>query len=160
MTLTPIHARLGDMAGDWEGRTTTWFGGDAPPDDSPWRVSIEPVVSGAFIYQSHEGHIGDRAFSGHVIYGYDAYRRVMTAVWVDSFHLGDAMLLSEGPIPGDPHEILNVVGAYVDRPSGQQWRWRTVVRMPDSSHLHIRAFNIAPDGREQPALETLLRRVV
>lgn len=159
MKLTPTHHRLAEMAGEWEGRARTWFDPAAPPDESPWRVSIEPLVGGAFLQQSHEGHIRGQAFTGQILYGYDSYRQKITAVWVDSFHMGDALMLSEGEVPEAP-ELVNVVGTYLDRGSGQTWRWRTIVRQPDLSHLHLLAFNISPDGQEDRAIDVALRRVV
>jgi hypothetical protein len=159
MKLTEVHERLGVMAGEWEGQTKTWFNPSAKPDESPWRVSVRPLLGGGFLEQTHEGRLGDRTFYGHVIYGYNSYSRRITAAWIDSFHTGDAMMISEGDVPASASDLLNVVGAYTDRDSGEIWRWRTIAQMPDSDRLILLAFDISPAGQEDRALETHLTRV-
>ena len=64
---------------------------------------------------------------------------------------------------GHPQEGLLVVrnaalGSYA-APEGPDWGWRIVIGSDGPDELHLRMYNIAPDGGVYPAVESrLLRR--
>lgn len=155
--LKPCHQRLAALVGEWEGTTKTWLDPAGEPDVSPSKARTRQILGGLFVLQEHESSIAGKPFTGFVIYGYDAPRDKFTTVWIDSFHMGSQIMLSEGD-PDESSESISVLGQYTDPGSRQVWGWRSVASLPGHDHLKLEAFNIAPDGCEQKAIETLYTR--
>ncbi len=66
--------------------------------------------------------------------------------WVDSFHNGSALMLSEGSglLRGN---AVSILGHYPGADGGPLWGWRTEVRLVDADHLTITHFNLPPGAR-------------
>jgi hypothetical protein len=156
---SPQHERLAAIVGAWEGTATTWTAPPPhPPDVSPWRLTIAPMIGGRFFEQRHWGSVGGDALEGVVIYGFDTPRGVHTATWFDSFHTGTAQLVMEGPPPPEAAALLDVRGRYFVKEIAAYWGWRTVLRTPAAGALRIEMFNIDPAGAEYHAVELVLTR--
>lgn len=155
---SPQHAQLATLVGAWEGTATTWAEPGAPPDVSPWRVTIGPMLDGLFFEQRHWGRIGAREFEGMIVYGFDRPRGLHTATWFDSFHTGTAQLVSEGPPPSDAATVLDVRGRFYVKEVDAYWGWRTVLRTPADGVLRIEMAVGEPEGTESPAVLVELSR--
>jgi hypothetical protein len=157
--LSPQHDRLAAIVGAWEGTATTWTAPHPhPPDVSPWRLTIAPMLGGRFFEQRHWGRFGGEELEGVLIYGFDTARGVHTATWFDSFHTGTAQLVMEGPPPVDALTLLDVRGRYYVKEADASWGWRMVLRTPASGALRIEMFNVDPSGTEYPAVAVVLAR--
>lgn len=150
---TPEHHALTALAGTWAGPTKTWFDPPNPPEETTTRATIEALHGGRWIRIAYEGTAMNRPHTGHMIVGYHRDAAAHELVLIDSFHTGTSIMFSTGapPAPG----VVNVLGSYA---AGEvRWGWRTVISERDGE-LTIACFNVLPDGHEEPAIETRLRR--
>lgn len=151
-----LHKQLADMAGNWKGITKTWFEPDVIADESPMTGTIKVVLDGRFILHEYEGMVQGKPFSGIAIYGYYIAEGNFQAAWVDSFHMGTGILLSEGKNTGNNFSALGHYGGTETQPA---WGWRTELEMISADKLRVTAYNITPEGQEAKATETLYERV-
>lgn len=148
------HHRLGQLAGEWEGTTKTWFEPDKLEDESPWRGTIRPTAGGRVVVYEYEGSFQGKPLSGVAILGYHLDPDRFEMAWADSFHTGTGIMFSKGANEG---RGFGVLGSY-EAPSGPPWGWRTEVQQPEADRLIITHYNITPDGQEAKAVETDYRR--
>ena len=150
---TNEHARLAPFAGAWEGAITTWFDPSTPPEESRTRASIELVLGGRFLRVQYTGTVTGKAHAGEMLLAYEKDEKRYSLAWIDSFHTGTALMVSIGD--ATPDGAISVLGSYAA--GEERWGWRTVLRAePDD--LVLEAFNVAPDGKEYPAVRTRFRR--
>lgn len=76
----------------------------------------------------------------------------VTAVWVDSWHVGDKFMICRGVTEGDG--AISVRGSY-GVSSGPDWGWRTVVGRGDDGSFRMVMYNVSPDGKEELAVEAI-----
>ncbi|MGZ5219940.1 MAG: DUF1579 domain-containing protein [Chitinophagaceae bacterium] len=155
---TGPHFQLSKLAGEWEGTTKTWFEPGKIADESPVRGSMRPILGGRFILHEYKGSFGDKPLEGIAIYGYHLELKKFQSAWIDSFHNGTAIMLSEGQ-RGDDHFSMLGGYAYVTPELEQHWGWRTEIEMINDDEVKITAFNITPGGEEAKATETLYKKV-
>ena len=153
--LTDAHRQLAAMTGDWSGTTRVWFEPGKVGDESPVRGTIRSALDDRFIVFEYTGALGGKPLAGLLLFGFHIDRNRFEAAWIDSFHCGSAIMSSTGE-PGAAD--ANVLGHY--GPPGGEWGWRTALALEASGELVITAWNIAPDGQEDLAVETRLKRVV
>lgn len=149
------HHLLGQMVGNWAGITRTWFEPGKLADESPWQASLRLELGGRFLVHQYEGTIQGKPLSGRATYGYSLERQKFQAAWVDSFHMGSAIMCAEGERTADGFWVL---GQY-DVPGGVPWGWRTVVSLRKADELVVAMYNISPEGQEDIGVETVYRRV-
>ncbi|PSK91063.1 DUF1579 domain-containing protein [Taibaiella chishuiensis] len=152
-----MHNRLAQLAGNWTVYTRTWFEPGDPADESEMTGQIKPVLDGRFMMHEYSGSLKGKAFTGVALYGYDLSSGRFQVAWVDSFHMGTGIMLSQSR-PGS--DVFDVKGSYVaGGDEAEVWGWRTELDLPDDGTLVIRAYNISPEGEESIATETVYKRV-
>ena len=82
--------------------------------------------------------------------GYQSGPAVVTAHWVDTWHVGDGVMSCQGTAETDGS--ITVLGSY-PAPPGPDWGWRIVVQPQDGTALRMVMYNITPDGDESLAVE-------
>ena len=151
-----VHKQLQSLTGTWEGATKTWFEPHVIADESPMKGTIRSILGGRFLMHEYQGSLSGEAFEGIAFYGFDVPNNKFQSAWIDSFHMGTGMMLSEGK----PTETgFSVLGSYGGPDIPVPWGWRTVFQLNEPNQLTITAFNISPEGREDRATETIYRRV-
>lgn len=149
------HAFLAQLAGDWEGRARTYFRPGVLADESSIAGSIRPVLGGRFMLHEYESSLEGDALQGVALYGYDLARDTFVTAWVDSFHNGTGVLVSEG---GNAPDGFAVLGAYGD-PAADLWGWRTEIDVTGPDTVEITHFNIPPGTDGAPAVEIVYSRI-
>jgi hypothetical protein len=150
------HALLLKFCGEWEGRSRVWFEPGDPVDDSVIRGTIKPLFDGRFVMHEYTGSFQGKPIEGLTIYGHYLKTGKFQSLWLDTFHVGTTMMLSDG-VGGDRVNVLGHYGGEED-PS-QAWGWRSEIIQENSDQLTLLAFNITPDGEETPAMQIDYTRV-
>ncbi|MDQ6482451.1 DUF1579 domain-containing protein [Dyadobacter sp. LHD-138] len=151
-----IHKKLGALAGNWEGATKTWFEPNVLADESPMKGRIRPILEGRFLIYEYQGSLNGNSFEGVATFGFDIANNKIQCSWIDSFHMGTGILLSEGNMTDHGFSVL---GSYGGPDIPEPWGWRTVFELTDENNLIITAYNISPEGQEDKATETIYKRV-
>jgi Protein of unknown function (DUF1579) len=141
-------------AGRWIGTSRLQDPHSNSPDESPSTATVTPVLDGRFVRLDYTWAYRGALQEGSCLIGFDAGDGEATAHWIDTWHMGDKLLASRGPLGGNGE--LNVRGSYA-APPGPDWGWRTIIS-PGGNALRIVMFNITPDGQEELAVEAEYKR--
>ena len=148
------HRILPDLGGRWTGRYRLWTDPSQPVKESESTATLSPVAGGNFTRLDYTWEYDGQPQDGSILIGFDAQREVVTAVWVDSWHMSDKALLCEGRASGG---AVDLTGSYA-APPGPDWGWRTVLERADGDSLRMTMFNVTPEGQEHLAVEVVYRR--
>jgi hypothetical protein len=151
-----VHRQLQSLIGNWEGTTKTWFEPDVLADESAMKGSIKAILGGAFLLHEYKGSLDGKPFDGIAIYGFDIPNNTFQSAWIDSFHMGTGIMLSNGSPTANGFSVL---GTYSVPEYPAPWNWRTTAELTDPDTLVITAYNISPEGQEDKATETIYKRV-
>lgn len=151
---TPAHAALARLVGSWEGPTKTWLDPAKDPSVSMTRANASSLLGGRFLELDTAGTLGDKPHAGRFLVGYHVDGKELVGCWVDSFHTGTDLMACAGEHTTDGKLVLR--GTY--GAGEERWGWRTTFRLADDV-LEIEATNVAPDGTEDRAILTTLRRI-
>lgn len=146
---------LKDLAGTWTGTNRLWYPPGEPPSESASNATITPVAQGRFVRLDYTWEYEGAPQDGSLLVGFDSSRTAVTAVWVDSWHMGEVALVCEGaPTSG---EEISVLGSYA-APPGPDWGWRTTIQTGAGDTFQLRMYNITPDGMAELAVEAVYQR--
>ena len=105
MSTTETPTALAGLVGEWEGTVRTWFEPGQLADESPIRARIRSLVPGSeehpgggFVLYEYNGTMQGEPYEGVAIVGWDDTKeRQAVSAWVDSFHMSQAIMLSQAP---------------------------------------------------------------
>lgn len=144
-----------DLAGNWSGYTRTWFEPGLLGDESKIRASFRSALDDEFLIYKYRSNLSGKPYEGMMVIGYNAIKEQFENSWIDSFHMGSAMMFSTGT----PMENgFSVLGRYPDPDGGPDWSWRTEFNIVEEGRLIISMINISPQGQEALAVESRLRK--
>jgi hypothetical protein len=159
---TDIHARLARMAGRWKGTAKTYLDPSNPEaaEIAPWDGAIEMLLGGRYLRFAYVSHAMGQPIAGELTIAYEKGDRLFRMSWIDSFHTGAAILVSESkPVPeGAGAATITAFGTYFASEGQPRWGWRTELDDQTDGALRIRMFNITPDGEESIGVEFDLTR--
>ncbi len=146
-----VHKQLRELEGEWQGTAKTWFEPGILADESPVSGKITSILGGRFILHEYKGSIESKPLEGINIIGFDCMTGKFQSAWVDSFHMGTAIMISEGK---QSNEKLDVTGYYDTNEEGtEKWGWRTELKVVDTNNIILTSYNVMPTGEEAKATE-------
>jgi uncharacterized protein DUF1579 len=140
------------LTGRWRGTYRLIVEPGQPARESQTTAVVAPVAGGRFARIDYTWGDRDKPNDGSILFGRDRTRGVVTALWVDSFHMSDKVMTCEGA--GDS---LDVRGSYA-APPGPDWGWRTVIESSDDDSFRMVMYNVPPDGHEELAVDAVYSR--
>jgi hypothetical protein len=150
------HHFLAQLVGAWAGTTRTWIDPDAEPVEAKTQGSIQAILEGRFVIYLYETSIDGEPQHGMFTFGYDTTLDRFEASWVDSYHNNTAIMFCVG---ASKENGFFALGSHPASDGGPDWGWRTEVELAERDQLRITAYDISPEGAENIAVQTLLKRV-
>jgi hypothetical protein len=148
---TGPHAQLARALGRWRGTARLWFEPGILAAEDSVTGEISSVGAGRWVRHDYATRIDGTEHAGSALLGFHLGERAWQVSWVDTFHTGSEIMLSEGPLAEDPGAPISVLGSYGDG-DRDRWGWRTTFEIADDGLL-VRHFNITPQGEEALAVE-------
>lgn len=147
--MSPLDNLLA-CAGSWRG----WNRLQDPHNDKPQRSSstavVTPLLGDRFARLEYTWSYRDIPQEGSLLVGYRPEASVVTAHWIDTWHMGRQVMACRGPV--DSEDAIAVTGAYA-APIGPDWGWRIEISAVAGQVLGIVMVNIPPNGAEQVVVE-------
>lgn len=150
--LNPIQR----LAGSWRGTNRLWLSPESPAFESPATAVIGPAGGGKFVRLDYTWQYEGKSQEGSILYGGNSQRQRIEAVWIDSWHMGEGMMMCQGNSEADGTVVVR--GLYA-APTGPDWGWSTSVIPVDVQTFRLRMDNIQPDGTAMRAVEVLFTRM-
>lgn len=143
------------FAGNWQGTNSLWLSPEDPARESATALSLAPAVNDKFIKINYTWVDGDKPQEGILIIGYETERQLATAIWTDSWHMGEKFMLCQGVIK--ENSSVDIRGHY-QAPTGPDWGWRIVIESKDENTLNLIMYNIWSEGKEELAVKAIYSR--
>lgn len=145
-----------NLLGNWTGKNLLRLSWLEPSDFySDSTMTIVPVAQEKFLEikytWSHEG----APHAGVLLLGYDKSQAVVTAAWVDSWHMSSEIMACRGTV--EESGTIEVQGFY-KAPPGPDWGWRIELSMSSAQNLKMEMFNCSPEGVEDLAVRAEYER--
>jgi Protein of unknown function (DUF1579) len=150
-----IPVTLGALVGEWEGRNLLWLSPDDPARESATSATVSLAAQGRFLTVSYRWADGGKPQDGVILLGAGQQGKTLEAAWVDSFHMGDALMPCTVVV--ESNGGVSLVGSYA-APPGPDWGWRIEIQPDAADGSWLRMYNITPDGEEALAVEASYSR--
>ncbi len=151
-----ITERFGGLAGDWKGSNVLhvpWMPEPVKRSDS--KAAIRSKMNGQFLSIEYTWSFEGEPQEGMLILGVDPRSDAVQAVWTDSWHSKEVLMLCNGSFTDEGG--ISVLGHYAV-PDHPDWGWRTdIIQSPDGFRYVM--YNVTPEGAEQIAVETDFTRL-
>ncbi len=145
------------IVGDWTGSNrlhTVWIP-ENPISDSVSNCSVRKVANGQSIELDYSWEYGGEKQTGLMIIRSPKDKESVDIYWLDSWHLSNLYLLSEGAIKDG---VISVMGHY--KVEGHpDWGWRTDFEVSGADSFSFTMYNVTPEGEESLAVESKFTRV-
>jgi hypothetical protein len=145
--MSDLTALLG-LAGSWVGHKRVLLPGEAPHESASTAL-ITPVVGGKFVQLAYTWAFDGTDQEGLLLIGLKETDQVVTAVWIDSWHMADTFMICQGQVSATGG--VEVRGTYAV-PSSPDWGWRMVIE-PAEDQFRMVMYIVTPDGAEALGVE-------
>ncbi len=156
--MTANNNRLGlltTVTGKWAGTSQLWLSPTEDAKKSSATLDLAPTLKGKFFEVKYTWMYEDSPQNGLLIIGYQPDRELATAVWLDTWHMGDQFMTCQGTLT--ENRVLNVRGTYTV-PTGPDWGWRIILEPVSEQALNLIMYNLFPTGKEELAVKAELTR--
>lgn len=148
---------LEKLVGKWRGINrlhTTWIE-ENPVRETTSIAVIELTARGRFLKIEYDWTFDESVQEGLILIGNEKDSDLVKAFWIDSWHLSDKFLVSEGRL--DENGAISLKGFYAV-PDHPDWGWRTIIEPERDNSFKIIMYNVSPEGEEAFAVEIELKR--
>ena len=149
------HKLLGRMTGRWDMKVKYWMNAAVPAVESEGVCVRKWILGKRFVLEEFDGGNLALPFEGLAIYGYDAFEKKYTSVWVDS--MSTAITTSLGACVEDCARI-RFVGRHGDPWSGTKRDSRGMTRFVSEDEHVLELHEPGADGKEFKMLEITYTR--
>ena len=150
-----VDQKLADLVGNWKGTNrlhAPWM--PQPIQDSDSTATVYSKMNGQFLTIEYTWSFENDPQEGMLILGCDPKSDAVQAVWTDSWHSKDVLMLCNGRKESDGR--ISVFGSY-SVPENPDWGWRTEI-VPGVDSFRYAMYNVSPEGEEEIAVETDFER--
>jgi len=147
---------LESLVGKWRGTNrlhTPWIE-ENPVRESVSIAVVELTARGRFLKIEYDWTFDEALQEGLILIGDEKDSDLIKAFWIDSWHLSDKFMVSEGRLEGG---AISLKGFYAV-PDHPDWGWRTIIEPEKASSFRIIMYNVSPEGEETLAVEMELKR--
>jgi hypothetical protein len=147
---------LESLVGKWRGINrlhTTWIK-ENPVRESSSIVVVELTARGRFLKIEYDWTYDEAVQEGLILIGDEKDSDLIKAFWIDSWHLSDKFMVSEGRLETG---AISLKGFYTV-PDHPDWGWRTIIEPEKANSFKIIMYNVSPEGEETLAVEMELKR--
>jgi len=148
---------LEKLVAKWRGVNrlyTTWIP-DNPVRETISRAIVELTARGRFLKIEYDWTFDEAMQEGLILIGDEKDSDSIKAFWIDSWHLSDKFMVSEG-FRGN-NGAISLKGFYAV-PDHPDWGWRTVIETERDNSFKITMYNVSPEGEEALAVEMEFKR--
>lgn len=116
-----VPASISALVGTWHGVSSLWVAPDQPARQSESTALVGLAAQGRFTTIQYTWTDEGKSQDGLLMIGQEQKQGPVKAVWIDSWHMSDKIMLCEGAAQADGS--IQVQGSYAV-PPGPDWGWR------------------------------------
>jgi hypothetical protein len=146
-----ISEKLLHLVGTWKGANrlyVPWLPEKIRESESV--ATVRSKMNGQFLSIEYSWSFDNDLQEGLLILGCDPKSDAVQAVWTDSWHSKNVLMVCNGKVANDGS--ISVFGQY-SVPDNPQWGWRTDI-IPGEENFRYVMYNVTPEGGEELAVET------
>ncbi|HWG84997.1 MAG TPA: DUF1579 family protein [Deinococcales bacterium] len=148
-----MEALLG-LEGDWRGNNRLYYPHDEPAKETESTARVTPVLGGRFLRVDYTWSYQGQPQEGSMLVGHDPKSGKAAIHWIDTWHVGRTVQVSEGTFSDGTVDAL----AHYPAPEGPPWGWRTELKPLGADRFAFRMWNIPPGMEEVIAVEAEFSR--
>lgn len=151
-----VSESLGSLVGKWKGKNSLYLSWvEESPFVSESNAAVAFSAQGKFLKIEYDWIYEEKTQDGLILLGTDKTTESIKAFWIDSWHMSDKLMISEGK--QDANGAISLKGFY-QVPEHPDWGWRTVIESETPNSFKITMYNVSPEGAEDLAVEVIFER--
>jgi hypothetical protein len=149
------HKALADSIGSWTVTSTMWEKPGGPPTTSTGTSENFWALGGRFVEQRFVGTFNGMPFEGIGYTGYDNYKKLYNAVWMDT--MGTMMMVMTGSADASG-KVITMTGTIDDIIRDKPVKVRTVSRTVNKDKITFEMYGPDEAGKESRMMEMTYTR--
>ena len=146
---------LVDLTGKWQGTKHLWLAPGEPVRKSESTAEINSTAQEQFTEICYTWSDESKPQEGRLIVGQESEKKVVKAVWFDTWHMREQFMVCEGSVDGQ--SAVSVQGTYA-APPGPDWGWQITIEPKNKNQFGLLMYNITPEGKKMLAVEIAYSR--
>lgn len=143
-----------NLYGEWTGTNSLWLEPGIRARESCSTARVSAYARGQFVALAYTWAFEGKPQEGLILFPSAIAAGASQAVWIDSWHMRDAVMICEASMR---EGVVALEGSYA-APPGPDWGWRIEIEAEEARSLRMRMFNITPQGEEEPAVSATYER--
>ena len=147
-----VPENLECLVGKWRGINrlhTVWIP-ENPVRETESKAVVELTARGRFLKIEYDWFFENAEQEGLILIGDETDSDLIKSFWIDSWHLSDKFMVSEGRSEKD--SVISLKGFYAV-PEQLDWGWKTIIETDENNNFKITMYNVSPENEEILAVE-------